>query len=51
VAVDVVGLSYAEAARLLGIKEATLTSRVYRARMQVARGMKRADRGVLVSES
>jgi RNA polymerase sigma-70 factor (ECF subfamily) len=39
VAVDVVGLSYAEAADLLGTKEATITSRLFRARGQVARGM------------
>ena len=39
VAVDVVGLSYAEAARALGTKEATITSRLYRARARVARGM------------
>lgn len=51
VAVDVAGLSYGEAARLLSVKEATITSRVYRARLQVARGMERADAGVLVSES
>jgi RNA polymerase sigma-70 factor (ECF subfamily) len=50
VAVDVVGLSYAEAAELLGVMEATITSRVYRARLRVARGMERADAGVLVSE-
>jgi RNA polymerase sigma-70 factor (ECF subfamily) len=37
VAVDVVGLSYAEAARALGTKEATITSRVHRGRTQVAR--------------
>ncbi|MEA2132039.1 MAG: hypothetical protein QOJ85_4930 [Solirubrobacteraceae bacterium] len=48
VAVDVVGLSYAEAAKLLDVKEATITSRVYRARLQVARGMESRDRGVLV---
>jgi RNA polymerase sigma-70 factor (ECF subfamily) len=48
VAVDVVGLSYAEAATLLDVKEATITSRVYRARLQVARGMESADPGVLV---
>jgi RNA polymerase sigma-70 factor, ECF subfamily len=36
-AVDVVGLSYAEAARALRIPEGTLTSRVYRARAQVVR--------------
>ncbi len=39
VAVDIVGLSYAEAAKLLGTKEATITSRLFRARGQVARGM------------
>lgn len=39
VAVDVVGLSYAEAAVLLRTKEATITSRLYRARAEVARGM------------
>jgi RNA polymerase sigma-70 factor (ECF subfamily) len=39
VAVDVAGLSYAEAAKLLGTKEATITSRLFRARGQVARGM------------
>jgi RNA polymerase sigma-70 factor (ECF subfamily) len=48
VAVDIVGLSYAEAAELLDVKEATITSRVYRARLQVARGMESADPGVLV---
>lgn len=39
VAVDVVGLSYAEAARALRTKEATIASRVHRARAQVAAGM------------
>jgi RNA polymerase sigma-70 factor (ECF subfamily) len=47
VAVDVVGLSYAEAARLLGAKEATITSRLHRARAQVARGMQPEREGVL----
>jgi RNA polymerase sigma-70 factor (ECF subfamily) len=37
VAVDVVGLSYAEAASALRIKEATLTTRLHRARRRVAR--------------
>ena len=37
VAVDVAGLSYREAARALGIREATVTSRLYRARQRVAR--------------
>jgi RNA polymerase sigma-70 factor (ECF subfamily) len=36
VAVDIVGLSYREAARALGTREATITSRLYRARQQVA---------------
>jgi RNA polymerase sigma-70 factor, ECF subfamily len=35
-AVDVAGLSYGEAARLLGVKEATITSRLHRARARVA---------------
>jgi RNA polymerase sigma-70 factor (ECF subfamily) len=47
VAVDVAGLSYAEAGRLLGAKEATITSRLYRARGQVARGMDRGRGSVL----
>jgi RNA polymerase sigma-70 factor (ECF subfamily) len=37
VAVDVAGLSYREAARALGAHEATITTRVYRARGRVAR--------------
>jgi RNA polymerase sigma-70 factor (ECF subfamily) len=47
VAVDVVGLSYAEAARALGTREATITSRLYRARAQVARGMEPQREGVI----
>jgi RNA polymerase sigma-70 factor, ECF subfamily len=35
VAVDVAGLSYAEAGRLLGAKEATITTRLHRARGRV----------------
>ena len=35
-AVDVAGLSYAEAARALGIRQGTVMSRVYRGREQVA---------------
>ena len=37
VAVDVAGLSYREAARALGAPEATVTTRLYRARRRVAR--------------
>jgi len=39
VAVDVAGLSYREAGRLLGAKEATITSRLHRARTQVKRAL------------
>jgi RNA polymerase sigma-70 factor (ECF subfamily) len=49
VAVDVAGLSYAEAAELLETKEATITSRLFRARAQVARGMELPPEGVPVS--
>src|SRR6476660_1100570 len=37
VAVDVLGLSYREAARALNVREATITTRLFRARKQVAR--------------
>ncbi len=37
VAVDVLGLSYREASRALKVREATLTTRLFRARKQVAR--------------
>jgi RNA polymerase sigma-70 factor, ECF subfamily len=46
VAVDVAGLSYGEAAELLGTKEATITSRVFRARARVARGMESSPASV-----
>jgi RNA polymerase sigma-70 factor (ECF subfamily) len=36
IAVDLVGLSYSEAGRLLGVPEATITTRLYRARKRVA---------------
>jgi RNA polymerase sigma-70 factor (ECF subfamily) len=36
VAIDVVGLSYAEAGRLLRVREATVTTRLHRARKRVA---------------
>jgi RNA polymerase sigma-70 factor (ECF subfamily) len=44
VAVDLVGLSYAEAGDLLSVKEATITSRLHRARAQVAAAL-RAEQG------
>ena len=47
IAVDVVGLSYGEAAKALGTKEATITSRLYRARAQVARGMDPSRQSVI----
>jgi RNA polymerase sigma-70 factor (ECF subfamily) len=50
VAIDVVGLSYGEAATLLGVKEATITSRLHRARLRVAHGMERTASGVMVNE-
>lgn len=37
VAVDVLGLSYQEAATALGAREATVTTRLYRARQRIAR--------------
>jgi RNA polymerase sigma-70 factor (ECF subfamily) len=39
VAVDVLGLSYGEAARALDTREATITTRLYRARQRIARGL------------
>jgi RNA polymerase sigma-70 factor (ECF subfamily) len=39
VAIDVVGLSYREAARTLGVREATITTRLHRARQRVARSL------------
>lgn len=39
VAIDVAGLSYREAARALDVKEATLTTRLHRARRRVARAL------------
>jgi RNA polymerase sigma-70 factor, ECF subfamily len=38
-AVDVAGLSYAEAAKALGIREGTVMSRLYRGREQVAQAL------------
>lgn len=39
VAVDIVGLSYREAARALRVREATITTRLHRARQRVARSL------------
>jgi RNA polymerase sigma-70 factor, ECF subfamily len=39
VAIDVVGLSYREAARALKVREATITTRLHRARQRVARAL------------
>jgi RNA polymerase sigma-70 factor, ECF subfamily len=39
VAVDVLGLSYREAARALRVREATITTRLFRARKQVSRSL------------
>ena len=43
VAVDVLGLSYREAARALRTREGTITSRLYRARQQVAHRLRSED--------
>jgi RNA polymerase sigma-70 factor (ECF subfamily) len=40
VAVDVAGLSYAEAAEVLGTREATIASRLFRAREHVTRALR-----------
>jgi len=39
IAIDVVGLSYREAARWLKVREATITTRLYRARQRVAQAL------------
>jgi RNA polymerase sigma-70 factor (ECF subfamily) len=43
IAVDVAGLSYSEAARALRVREGTITSRLFRARQQVARRLSQSD--------
>jgi RNA polymerase sigma-70 factor (ECF subfamily) len=43
VAVDVAGLSYAETARALRLREGTVTSRLFRARQQAARRLGKPD--------
>jgi len=49
VAVDVVGLSYREAGRALRVREATLTTRLHRARQRVAASLTEADSPDLAS--
>jgi RNA polymerase sigma-70 factor (ECF subfamily) len=48
VAIDVAGLSYREAARALRVREATVTTRLHRARQRVARAL--ADDDALPSD-
>lgn len=43
VAIDLLGLSYREAAGALRVREATITTRLYRARLKLARVLDRAD--------
>ena len=45
VAVDVLGLSYREAASALKVREGTVTTRLYRARMRLATAMSQEDGG------
>jgi RNA polymerase sigma-70 factor (ECF subfamily) len=45
VAIDVAGLSYGEAASALRVKEATITTRLHRARGQVAAALRPDDTG------
>ena len=46
IAIDVVGLSYREASRALGVREATITTRLHRARKRVADGLVPPQAGV-----
>jgi RNA polymerase sigma-70 factor (ECF subfamily) len=39
VAIDVVGLSYRQAARALRVREATITTRLHRGRQRIARSL------------
>ena len=45
VAIDVLGLSYREAARALKVREGTVTTRLYRARLRLATAMAAEDGG------
>ncbi len=47
VAIDVVGLSYREAARALRVREATITTRLHRARQRVAKALSAEGTGQL----
>jgi RNA polymerase sigma-70 factor (ECF subfamily) len=51
VAVDVAGLSYREAARVLATTEATITTRLYRARQRVARDLDRERFGATTTRA
>jgi RNA polymerase sigma-70 factor (ECF subfamily) len=46
VAIDVVGLSYREAARALRVREATITTRLHRARQRVVRTLQESSSSV-----
>jgi RNA polymerase sigma-70 factor (ECF subfamily) len=50
VAVDIVGLSYAQAGRVLGAPEATITSRLHRARRRVVASVDGPDTGSVPPE-
>jgi predicted RNA polymerase sigma factor len=50
VAVDVLGLSYREASRALKVREATITTRLFRARNQVARMLDVPERASVAEE-
>ena len=45
VAVDLVGLSYREAATALSVREATITTRLHRGRLRLARALEQRDFG------
>ena len=44
-AIDVLGLSYREAARALRVREATITTRLYRARLRLATAWRQQEQG------
>jgi len=51
VAVDVIGLSYREAGRALHVREATITTRVYRARQRLARALEQQAQDGVVGDA